>query len=239
VSRATTGLAAPDVEALGRPVASASVGVVEPDRLRIVCEDPDPERAAAVANALAALLVEEGESRRPEGGSADLRALEARMAEAQRTLEGQGAVLSQLAPDDARRAPIERERQNLQQASERLLGEHRRAVEEEARRRSAPQERLRVVAPARRPGRAAFPRLPLVPLGLLLGAIAGIGATLLLEARDPTIRDADALEALLGRTVLAEIPLVRPQGCWLLAPFQRRTGARRPTARQPSPSREH
>jgi polysaccharide biosynthesis transport protein len=71
----------------------------------------------------------------------------------------------------------------------------------------ATPETVQVVETARAPGSPSSPSWPL-NLGLagLAGLVAGVALAFALERRDRTLRDADAIEAVAGVPVLAEIP---------------------------------
>ena len=70
--------------------------------------------------------------------------------------------------------------------------------------------RLRLVSEARAPERPYFPsRLVFGLVGLALGLAGGLGAALVAERRDPTVKDSEDLQELLPHPLLAEIPDVR------------------------------
>jgi succinoglycan biosynthesis transport protein ExoP len=68
-------------------------------------------------------------------------------------------------------------------------------------------DRFRMLDPAHLPERPDSPRpRRILGLGFLLGLLAGLGASLTAEILDPTVRDAEELQALFPCPVLARIP---------------------------------
>jgi polysaccharide chain length determinant protein (PEP-CTERM system associated) len=68
-------------------------------------------------------------------------------------------------------------------------------------------DQFRVLDPANLPERPYFPRRSLiVGLGALLGLLAGLALSVVLEILDPTVKDAEELIAMLPHPVLARIP---------------------------------
>jgi capsular polysaccharide biosynthesis protein len=70
--------------------------------------------------------------------------------------------------------------------------------------------RFESLGEARVPERPYFPNRLLFGLaGLVLGVAAGLGAALVAERRDPSVKGPEDLEELLPERLLAVIPLVR------------------------------
>jgi polysaccharide chain length determinant protein (PEP-CTERM system associated) len=68
-------------------------------------------------------------------------------------------------------------------------------------------EHFRMLDPASLPEKPVFPKPPLfLGLGAVLGLCLGLGAALLAELLDHTVKDSQGLQAVLGRPVLACIP---------------------------------
>jgi uncharacterized protein involved in exopolysaccharide biosynthesis len=96
------------------------------------------------------------------------------------------------------------------QAAYAALQEEQSAAEAAWRLSSGTLPRLRVLQVAPVPTRPYFPnRLAFGLVGLALGLAAGLGAALVAERRDPSVKGAEDLRALLPQPLLAEIPRVR------------------------------
>jgi polysaccharide chain length determinant protein (PEP-CTERM system associated) len=68
-------------------------------------------------------------------------------------------------------------------------------------------DRFRVLDPASLPERPYSPKpLPIVGLGVILGLLVGLGAALVAEHLDPTVKDSEDLQGLLDYPILARIP---------------------------------
>jgi polysaccharide chain length determinant protein (PEP-CTERM system associated) len=68
-------------------------------------------------------------------------------------------------------------------------------------------ERFRMLDPASLPEKPVFPKPPIfVGLGAVLGLFFGLGAALVAEYLDPTVKDSEILQAVQGYPVLASIP---------------------------------
>jgi succinoglycan biosynthesis transport protein ExoP len=81
-------------------------------------------------------------------------------------------------------------------------------------------ERFRMLDPASLPEKAVFPKPPFfLGLGALFGLFVGLGAALVAEYLDPTVKDSEVLQAVQGYPVLASIPHLPD----LAAPSPRRT----------------
>jgi succinoglycan biosynthesis transport protein ExoP len=67
-------------------------------------------------------------------------------------------------------------------------------------------ERFRILDPANLPEKPVFPKPPLfLGLGAIVGLAVGLGASLIAEYLDPTVKDSEVLQALQGYPVLASI----------------------------------
>ena len=68
-------------------------------------------------------------------------------------------------------------------------------------------DRFRMLDPASLPEKPVFPKPPLfLGLGAVLGLFVGLGASLVAEYLDPTVKDSEVLQAVQGYPVLASIP---------------------------------
>jgi len=147
--------------------------------------------------------------RRAESEVESLSALQTRLeSEMARLRAPAGGVRT--AAHDERRVALERERAQQQDTYLALLRKQTEDRLAATRARETPAELLRVVNPASPPARPFFPNPWLFSsVGFLVGLTVGVGAALLAEARDRTVKDAEDLRELLPQSVLAQIPLVR------------------------------
>ena len=68
-------------------------------------------------------------------------------------------------------------------------------------------DRFRMLDPASLPEKPYFPNpVLIIGLGVVLGLCTGLGASLLAEFADPSVKDARDLESILSYPVLARIP---------------------------------
>lgn len=69
------------------------------------------------------------------------------------------------------------------------------------------RDQFRMLDPASLPEKPMFPRPQVfLPLGAILGLLAGIGASLVAEYLDSTVKDSEVLQAIQGYPLLASIP---------------------------------
>ena len=207
------------------------VAIADTELLRITAESTDPSQAAAIANTLAALLVEQGQQMY-SGQSKSARAI----------LEEQVALLEhQLAQDRAEyalavgaepeaTATAAGRKENLaakiraeEQSYVLLLGEYDNARVTEALRTNS----VSIVEPAEVPARPSRPKPKLyLALGAMVGLLGGLGLALFVDRLDPTIHAVDDLARRLGVRFLARIPEL---------PRQRGTGSENPALVYNSP----
>ena len=113
------------------------------------------------------------------------------------------------AEHDRRLTLLTRERERLQEDYLALVKEQAAQQEALVAARTRPAEVFRLVAPATPPQQPFFPSAPaFAGWGLLAGLLLGVAAAFVAEARDGSVRSAEELERLLGRPLLAAIPLV-------------------------------
>jgi len=93
-------------------------------------------------------------------------------------------------------------------------------------------ERFRMLDPASLPDKPVFPKPSIfLGLGALLGLIVGLGACLVIEYVDPTIKDTEDLQAVQGYPVLACIPHIPdPDDASVAGPPRHGVGPRGPEA---------
>ena len=180
----------PDVQAVLRLIA---------EREAIAATTPPPSPPAEPDSPL----------RRAESEVESLSARQARLeSEMARLRAPAGGVRT--AAYDERRAALDRDRAQQQETYLALLRKQTEDRLAATRARETPAELLRVVNPASPPARPFFPNPWLFSsVGFLVGLTVGVGAALLAEARDRTVKDAEDLRELLPQSVLAQIPLVR------------------------------
>lgn len=178
------------------------------DDFFVECVHANPSTAARVSNVLASLLVEEAERERANG--ADALALEARLVGARKAMEERADAV--LRSRGAALDVTERLVRDYDQARKAYLAleEEWRAAEAASRIGGSGRVRFTVLQPATAPRTPFFPNPVLFALaGAALGLLSGLGAAVLVELRDPSVKGPEDLRELLPHALLAEIPLVR------------------------------
>jgi capsular exopolysaccharide synthesis family protein len=180
--------------------------------IQISVESPSPQQAMAVANALATLLVAEGQKLYVGPGKS-----------ARQILEEQVAIQdAQLREDRAELAAIVATPPNSEQVSSdttaeeltakirieeatyaSLLSQYEKARLDETVRANS----VSIVEPAVEPSSSSKPRVVVnLALGFLVGLMGGAALALVLEAFDPAIHSGDELEGRTGIPLLGRIP---------------------------------
>ena len=189
--------------------------ILNTELIRVQAESQDPELAAAIANTLAAVLVEQGQALYSGQGKSAREIL----------LEQIGIVEQQLQVDRERLSADAAESSgsssepdpSLQDLSARiaaaentyanLLAQYEAARLEEALRANS----LTVVEEALTPTSPSKPKVMLnLALGLAIGLAGGLGLGLVFENLDPVIHNREDLEEATRLPVLVSIPRVRP-----------------------------
>jgi polysaccharide chain length determinant protein (PEP-CTERM system associated) len=142
-----------------------------------------------------------------ERAKAEVRKLEERRAD----LEGRVAALRGRVEETPRTeqelANLKRDYDNLNENYTALLGKQLEAQMAGRLEQRWKGDRFRMLDPASLPEKPYFPKPPLiVGLGAILGLFVGLGAALVAEYLDPSIKDTEDLEAFLGYPVFARIP---------------------------------
>ena len=204
----------PLAEQLEEMLAAVSVEPSGSDAFLIQYEHDDPARAALVPNRLASLLVEESERERTARPQANPALLEARLGDARRALEEKGETLRRRREKGAARAgeDLDRLARDYDEAYTAYLAlqDEWRAAETAARVGGGAAARFIVVRPASIPPGAYFPNRVLFALiGLALGLTLGLGAAMVAESRDGSVKGPEDLQEILPHHLLAQLPLVR------------------------------
>ena len=139
--------------------------------------------------------------------SVDVERLEARHADLERRTAEIRARVEDTPRTEQELATLTRDYQNLSENYTALLNKQldaQMAGRLEQRWKGA---RFRVLDPAHLPEKADFPKPWLVvSLGVVLGFLSGLGASVAMELLDPTVKDSESLERLVGYPILARIP---------------------------------
>jgi uncharacterized protein involved in exopolysaccharide biosynthesis len=143
--------------------------------------------------------------------AAEVASLEARLAELDREIARRAHPTPASGTAEHRRqlALLTREQERLQGALLALATLQQAQQDALLAERTRPAEVFRIVEPARPPQRPFYPSVPVfASFGLVTGLLAGVAAAFVAEARDGSVRNAEELERLLGRPLLAAIPFV-------------------------------
>ena len=200
-NRLGLGLPANDLAALIRVEAIPSTELI-----RISVNNRDPQQAAAIANALGDLLIEQGQKiYTGEGKDArqilldQLAAVEAQLAEDRAKL----ALANNATPDSAAASSLAPKISAEEATYSMLLSQYENARVEAVLRANS----VSVIEPAVAP---ALPSKPNVKLNLALaaatGLLGGLGLAFLFENLTPTIHSADELPALTNLELVGRIP---------------------------------
>jgi non-specific protein-tyrosine kinase len=178
--------------------------------LRVSVKDQDPVLARDLANALAAVLVEQGQSFYFGGEKSAREILQEQMATTRRTIEDDRAVVQAILDGEA---PWDRQRVDDLIAKikleEEMYADYTKKYEEARLAEASRANSVTIVEPAIKPERPAQPQLPVLLLaGAVIGLIGGIGLAFLLESLDPTLHAAADLERVTAAPVLAAVPRV-------------------------------
>jgi uncharacterized protein involved in exopolysaccharide biosynthesis len=204
----------PLAEQIEATLAAVSVEPRGTDAFIIQYVHDDPTRAALVANRVANLLVEESERERAARSQSSPALLEAHLGDERRALERAGEALRRRRAKRA--APpaedLDRLARDYDEAYTAYLAlqDEWRAAETAARVGGGAAARFTVVRPASIPPRPYYPNRVLFALiGLALGLTLSLGAALVAESRDRSVKGPEDLQEILPYPLLAQLPLVR------------------------------
>ncbi len=175
--------------------------------LRITVGDSRADRASNIANALAAVLVEQGQALYSGETKSAREILQQQLTAIEDSLEQGRAALQDLLDSstqgNARMDALDMKIQSEEAIYLSLLRQYEEVRLTEASRDSS----AAIVTQAGPPEAPSRPRVKLnLALGTLVGAVAGVGLALLFEHMDPTLHSTDDLEAAAGASVLGVIP---------------------------------
>jgi polysaccharide biosynthesis transport protein len=142
-----------------------------------------------------------------ERAKAEVRKLEDRRADLESRVTALRARVEETPRTEQDLANLKRDYDNLNENYTALLGKQLEAQMAGRLEQRWKGDRFRMLDPANLPEKPYFPKpVPVVGLGAILGLLVGLGAALVAEYMDPTIKDAEDLEAFLEYPVLARIP---------------------------------
>jgi non-specific protein-tyrosine kinase len=179
--------------------------------IKISVESTSPQQAAAIANTLGALLVEQGQKMYSGQGKSAREILQEQVTVLEDQLRQDRALLARLpgstpSPDQPREVSLEdlsAKIQSEEQTYAMLLSQYDKARVDEAMRANS----ISIVEPAVVPEAPSKPNIKLnLALGVLVGLMGGIGLAFLFENLSPLIHFTDDVEAIAGTPVLGRIP---------------------------------
>lgn len=184
--------------------------------ITINASSKDPQQAAAIANVLGALLVEQGQKLYSGQGQSASAVLQQQLTAAQAQLERDRALLAASSATPAPGTPASAAQADLsaridaeQRTYATLLDQYDKARIDEA----LTANSVSLVDPASPPSAPSKPRIPLnTALGTLLGLLGGIGLALVLESMNPTIHSAGDLQAITDAPVMGRVPAYASRG---------------------------
>jgi len=181
--------------------------VPDTELLRISVGDSRADRASDIANALADLLVEQGQVLYSGDTKSAREILEQQLSTVEGSLDQDRAALQELlntsAQENARRDALEMRVRSEEEVYLSLLRQYEDVRVDEASRESS----AAIVAEATQPKSPSKPRVTLnLALGALFGAMGGIVLAFLFEYLDPTLHSTEDLEAAAQASVLGVIP---------------------------------
>ena len=194
--------------------------LTDTELIKISVESASPQQAAAIANTLGALLVEQGQKMYYGQGKSAREILQEQVTVLEDQLRQDRALLATLSgstpSSDQSQGPsiqdLTAKISSEEQTYAMLLSQYDKARVDEAMRANS----IGIVEPAIVPGAPSKPNIKLnIALGALVGLMGGIGLTFLFENLSPSIDLADDLEAIAGAPLLGRIPNLQIRdGAW-------------------------
>jgi polysaccharide chain length determinant protein (PEP-CTERM system associated) len=186
----------PDVESVRARIARLEARLAEARR----SEAPAGDGAAADP----AILVGREQL---EGAKLEVRKLEERQRDLQGRIEAIRANVEETPRTEQELATLTRDYKKLDENYTALLSKQLEAQMSGRLEQRWKGERFRMLDPASLPEKPVFPKPTLfLGLGAVLGLFVGLGAALVSEYLDPTVKDSEVLQAVQGYPVLASIP---------------------------------
>ncbi len=185
--------------------------VADTELIKISAENASPQRAAAIANTLAALLIEQGQKLYSGEGRSARQILQDQVTILDDQLRQDRARLASLSistpsPDENREAAIQELTTRIDaeaQTYAMLLNQYDKARVDEAMRANS----INIVERAIEPEAPSKPNRQLnLALGFLVGLMGGIGLAFLFENLSPLLHSKDDLEKAAGAPLLGRIP---------------------------------
>lgn len=188
----------------------------------LAVSDPSPARAAAIANTVAEVFIEQTQQRQAEIAGPGADQVQQNIEAIQRQIDEANARIAELqAQPNAGDPAVQEEIRNLQAQLAQFTETHSALIEAQQRilaSAAASGPRIRVTADAIPPDAPIRPRTTLnTALGGVLGTLLGLGVVLVLVYLDDTVKDAEDVRRLTGRPALGWIPRFRgPSGIALV-----------------------
>jgi len=179
----------------------------------LAVSDPSPARAAAIANTVAQVFIEQTQQRQAEIAGPGADQVQQNIDAIQKQIDEANARIAELqAQPNAGDPAVQQEIRNLQTQLAQFTETHSALIEAQQRilASAASGPRIRVTADAVPPESPVRPRTTLnTALGGVLGALLGLGVVLVLVYLDDTVKDAEDVRRLTGRPALGWIPRFR------------------------------
>lgn len=188
----------------------------------LAVSDPSPARAAAIANTVAEVFIEQTQQRQAEIAGPGADQVQQNIDAIQRQIDEANARIAELqAQPNAGDPAVQQEIRNLQTQVAQFTETHSALIEAQQRilaSAAAGGPRIRVTADAIPPDAPIRPRTTLnTALGGVLGTLLGLGVVQVLVYLDDTVKDAEDVRRLTGRPALGWIPRFRgPSGIALV-----------------------
>jgi capsular exopolysaccharide synthesis family protein len=202
---------------LGTPIDELAAGIkvealANTELIKITVEDREPRRAAAIANTLGGLLVEQGQQLYAGQGKSALEILQEQLAVLEGQLHDDRVLLANPAPvkpdpnapQDGSPANLAAKIHTEEATYATLLSQYEKARLDEAMQANS----VSIAEPALAPAAPSKPNVKLnLALGFLVGLIGGFGLAFIFENLDQAIHSPRDLEAISPLPLLGYIPI--------------------------------